>query len=640
MPFISQAHKESLGDVPYTQLYGYHSPLGYQPETGDKLLVPLKDRYSGTYILGVQGVGKSGLLENLISHDIHRNHAVIVIDPHGDLTRNSIAQLPPDKLSKTYLLDIEDEDYPFGLNIFNAPTRKSSVAQYQAIDRVMHCFDVLWPDVLQQQHLPRFLLASIITLFANPGSTLVDMYALLIDDATRHRMLKNVTDQSVHQFWQMQYDQLSAVDRFTRVRPLLGRLEALFMGRSIVRNIVGQRQTTIDFRKAIENKEIIFIRLPIKTLTQDSRLIGTLLIAQIHQALFSFADMPEDKRPGFSLYVDEFEHFATSDFSEMFTEGRKFGVRLTLAHQYRRQIPEFLRASTLTAGTVVCFKPIIEDAREVSPLFINGESAIDPESIEVNPVDYLLKHGSDIPHVQAFTDFYLRQLQHLSRNAEIEIRDPGFRWEHLSYWALSVKPPEGKPSVANPIHRLNHLLHEVMKTGNSNLAIHPDIVKGFSNCGLGFYGDFRIANKSKLLLADISFPPALVVETANGSRWTRLPENGKEQLYHFLYFLRQTMNYLSLNPIGKKSTLSPVEVSHMLMQLPRRAAFVRSGQDVGVIYTDKTADHCVTGEPGKRYYLIRGQTRAKYCTAKVELDTDTNVGVKNEPPISRWEEVQ
>jgi hypothetical protein len=639
MPYMSQAYIESLGDDQLVETVYSHQTLGYHPETGDQLLIPHKDRFSGTYILGVQGVGKSGLLENLISHDIYCNHAVIALDPHGDLTKNCIAQLPPDKLPKTYLLDIEDEDYPLGLNIFNPPIGNSSVALYQAIDRVMHCFEVLWPDVLEQQHLPRYLRAATLTLFANPGSTLVDMYSLLIDDATRHRMLRNVSDPSVHQFWQMQYDQLSAVDRFTRVRPLLGRLEALFMGRTLVRNIVGQRQTTIDFRKAIENKEIIFIRLPLKTLTQDSKLIGTLLIAQIHAALFSFSDLPEDKRPGFSLYIDEFEHFATSDFSEMFTEGRKFGVRLTLAHQYRRQIPEFLRASTLTARTVVCFQPTPEDAREMSQLFLNGETTIEPESIEVNPVDYLLKHGSDIPDVQAFTDFYLRPLQHFSRNAEIEIKNPGFQADHIPFWVLNVQAPKDKPKVANPINRLNHLLYEVMKTGQSTLPIHPDIVRGFSNCGLGFYPDFHNSlGKSKLLSDYVQFPPYLVVEGKGGLRFTREPENGKEQLYHFLFHLRSTMCYLAESPLGKKSSPSASDVSRMLTQLPKRAAFVRSGEDVGVIYTDKTAEHCNISELGRRYYLIRGQTRAKYCKPKEELVTPTSAS--DEPFLSRWEEVQ
>src|SRR5205807_5984803 len=111
------------------------------------------------------------------------------------------------------------------------------------------------------------------------------------------------------------------------------------MGRSLIRNIIGQPETSINFRSAIENKEVILIRLTLKTVAQDARLVGTLLIALIHAAIFSFADVPEQQRPGFSLYIDEFQHFVTTDISEMFTEGRKFGIRLTVSHQYRSQLP-------------------------------------------------------------------------------------------------------------------------------------------------------------------------------------------------------------------------------------------------------------------------------------------------------------
>lgn len=522
-------------------------------------------------------------------------------------------------------MDLEDEDYPFGLNVFSIPMQKTSASLYRSIDKVMHCFQVLWPDVLDQQHLPRYLRASVITLFANPGSTLVDMYKLLVVDSFRHKMLENVKDESVHQFWQLQYDELSTIDRLTRVRPLLGRLEALFMGRSLVRNIVGQRETTIDFRQAIENKEIIFIRLPIKTLAQDSRLIGTLLIAQIHAAIFSFSDLPEDKRPGFSLYCDEFEHFATSDLSEMFTEGRKFGVRLTLAHQYRRQIPEFLRASTLTARTIICFRTQ-DDAKEMAHSFINGSSTVEPEDIETRPVEYLLQHGSDNKQVKLFIDFYLRHQQ--GHTGDIEIRNPGFRWTHIPFWLAVVPTPDGKPTVTNPIHRLNALLHEVMKTGNSQLPIHEDIVKGFSNCGLGFYAQTRFTGS---LLYEESYPPELV---ANG-RWTRPPEHGKEQLFHFLFHLRATMRHLAQNPLGKKCVLSANEVARMLTQLPNRAAFVHTGD----IYTDKTAPLCSAQELDRRFYLIRGQTRQKYCMPKEE-NSFSSSQERLEPTLSRWEVVE
>jgi hypothetical protein len=73
----------------------------------------------------------------------------------------------------------------------------SSITQIQAVDRVMHVFEVLWRDVLNQQHLPRYVRAATIVLLANPGSTLVDMHRLFLDDAVRMEMLKNVTDQTV-----------------------------------------------------------------------------------------------------------------------------------------------------------------------------------------------------------------------------------------------------------------------------------------------------------------------------------------------------------------------------------------------------------------------------------------------------------
>src|SRR5581483_9873762 len=273
------------------------------------------------------------------------------------------------RLNQTYLLDMEDEAYPFGVNVFATGKLETSVAATQAVERIMHIFEVLWADVLSQQNLPRYVRAATITLLSNPGSTLVDMYRFLLDDQVRKRMLQRITEPTVRQFWQTQYDDLREAERLRRVQPLIGRLESLFMGRSLVRNIVGQRKSTINFRQAIENREVTFIKLPVKTVTQDARLIGTMIMAQIHAAVFSYADVAESERPGVSLYVDECQHFTTSDFSELLSEGRKFGMKLTLAHQYRNQLPSFLQDSTITARTKIVFQTTPQDGRELASVF-------------------------------------------------------------------------------------------------------------------------------------------------------------------------------------------------------------------------------------------------------------------------------
>src|SRR6266487_2902064 len=427
MTFVSRPY---LANASYAEREAFlknHIKLGYHPETKDDLYIHTLDRYSGLYISGMPGSGKSGLMENMILQDAE-DKAVIVLDPHMDLVTRCIGGLSSIRMPDTYILDMADESHPFGINVFATGQLTSDMDKTQAVERILHIFEVLWPDVLSQQHLPRYLRAATIVFLANSGATLVDMYHFLLDGGVRRRMLANITDAGVRQFWQTQYEQLSEAERNRRVQPLIGRFEALFMGRSLVRNIVGQRRTTINFRKAIEHKQLLFIKLPLKTIKQDAQLIGTIILAQIHAAIFSFADTPRDKRPGVSLYVDEFSHFSTPDFNELFTEGRKYRLRLIIAHQYRNQLPMYLRDSTMSARTKICFQLTPEDGREMAHLFPSTETTIQPEDIEPHPVHYLLTYTPGDEFVRTFTETYLRPLQGHKRGNRVEIHQFRFDW--------------------------------------------------------------------------------------------------------------------------------------------------------------------------------------------------------------------
>src|SRR5260370_12577702 len=116
MPFYSEDYMDSLSKSALDELYATQTFLGYHPETQDYFIIPDTDRYAGTYILGVQGTGKSSLLEYVINQDIAKGNAVIVIDPHGDLIDRLIGNHDQEILSRMFLFDMQDEDYPFGVN--------------------------------------------------------------------------------------------------------------------------------------------------------------------------------------------------------------------------------------------------------------------------------------------------------------------------------------------------------------------------------------------------------------------------------------------------------------------------------------------------------------------------------------------
>jgi len=110
-------------------------------------------------------------------------------------------------------------------------------------------------------------------------------------------------------------------------------------------------------------------------LGEDSALLlGGLIVSTLGLAAFSRADSPVESRRPFFLYLDEFHNFTTLMLANMMSELRKYGVGLTLAHQYMHQLEPDIRHAVLgNAGTIVSFRVGPEDAlvlaREFQPKF-------------------------------------------------------------------------------------------------------------------------------------------------------------------------------------------------------------------------------------------------------------------------------
>jgi hypothetical protein len=385
-----------------------------QPTKGQIISINDKERRSGIYILGVQGRGKSFLLASLILQDLRKGYPVIVIDPHGDLLRHIVALLPSERLSKTYLLDLTDSKHPFGLNLFSCPDSNNELERAKVVERVMHVFERNWPET-KGILLEKILRYITLTFLECPGYTLADVRRLLWDDSFRTNVVNCLTNEEVKAYWQGEFSAMKPSERRKEIQALDNRLVA-FLSTPFVRNIISQKQTTLDFRRAILEHEVLLIHLPMKEMKAYSTLIGTILLTHIHAATFSFGELEWDQRPGFSLFVDEFQNFSTSDFAELFKEGRKFGARITVAHQDRRDLLPEIRSATLTASTIASFQTTPNDATEIAPLLLDTTIKLRPAHIYPDVLNRLRLHQQQ--EVQDFFRKFVLPLQLESRDRE------------------------------------------------------------------------------------------------------------------------------------------------------------------------------------------------------------------------------
>ena len=131
-----------------------------------------------------------------------------------------------------------------------------------------------------------------------------------------------------------------------------------------LRNMLSQPKSTITLRRLMDEGAIVICNLSKGRLGEGvAHLLGALLTTSIAHAALSRADMPAAERRVFHLYADEFQSFATDSFALILSEARKYGLALTIAHQYLDQLPDELRAAVFgNVGSILACRTGASDA--------------------------------------------------------------------------------------------------------------------------------------------------------------------------------------------------------------------------------------------------------------------------------------
>jgi hypothetical protein len=333
-----------------------------------------KNRRGHMYIIGKTGTGKSTLLQNMTISDIRDGNGLALIDPHGDLSEEVLHFVPKDRIEDVIYFNPTDTEYPIAFN----PLEKVPPDQRHLVTSgLISVFKKVWPEFWGPR-LEHILRNSILTLLEYPGSTLFDLPRLLTDKTFRDLVLRSVTHMQVKAFWLFEFEKYSAWLRSEAISPILNKV-GQFLTSAPIRNIVGQKKNTFDMRQAMDEGKIVIANLSKGKIGEDTAfLLGAMLVTKIQLAAVSRADLPENKRRPFYLFVDEFHNFLTQSFSDILSEARKYGLNLTLAHQYIEQLDEKIRSAIFgNVGTIISFRVGAEDAkylaREFYPVFSESD---------------------------------------------------------------------------------------------------------------------------------------------------------------------------------------------------------------------------------------------------------------------------
>jgi len=361
--------------------------LGKNIYRGQETLIRIKrdDRRRHVYIIGKTGSGKTVLISNMVKQDILNGEGVGVIDPHGDLIEDILGCIPKERAEDVVLFDASDTERPIGLNMLEA---KDPGQRDFAVQEMIAIFYKLFPPEIIGPMFEHNMRNVMLTLMADPEApgTIAEIPRMFSDPDYAKIWLEKLKDPVVRAFWEKEMARTTEFHKSEMLGYLISKV-GRFVENEMMRNIIGQSHSGINFREIMDKQKILLVNLSKGKIGEvNANLLGLVIVSKLQMAAMARAELPEAERKDFYLYIDEFQNFITDSIATILSEARKYRLCLTMAHQYLGQLlvasavigggggEARIRDAILgTVGTFITFKIGVEDAeiltKEYKPVF-------------------------------------------------------------------------------------------------------------------------------------------------------------------------------------------------------------------------------------------------------------------------------
>ncbi len=351
--------------------------LGYNDYRGaeTKIILANNDRRRHLYVIGQTGVGKSNFLQEMAKQDARNGNGFCFIDPHGDAVEDILTAIPKERAEDVIVFDPADTERVFGLNMleYERPEEKTFV-----INEMINIFDRLYD--LKQTGGPMFeqyARNAMLLIMEHPesGSTLMEVPKVLADEKFRRMKLLHCKNPVVSDFWIKEAEKAGGEAALANMVPYITSKLTTFIANDMMRPIIAQQKSTLNFRSIMDEKKILLINLSKGKIGEiNSHLLGMVIVGKILMAALSRADLPEKDRQDFYFYIDEFQNVTTDSISQILSEARKYRLNLIIAHQFIGQLSEEISKAVFgNVGSLCAFRVGPEDAefleKQFSPVF-------------------------------------------------------------------------------------------------------------------------------------------------------------------------------------------------------------------------------------------------------------------------------
>ncbi len=310
----------------------------YRGQSKEVFLKP-EDRLRHFYVIGQTGTGKSGFMGGMMMRDMKLGHGCGYIDPHGTDAEKILQQVPPERVEDVVIFDPADLERPVGLNMleFHTPAQKTLVT-----NEMLNIFDTLYNlkvtgGPMFEQYMRYAIM--LLTEDTESGSTLLEIPKIFVDQGYRDYKISKCKDQEVIDFWKKQAEQAGGEASLKNIVPYVVSKFTAFLSNDYVRPIIAQQESTINFRKIMDEGKILIVKLSKGKIGDfNANLLGMIIIGKLLIGALEREGTSEKDRKPFYLYVDEFQNFLTDGIMIILSEARKYKLSLTMGHQFIGQL--------------------------------------------------------------------------------------------------------------------------------------------------------------------------------------------------------------------------------------------------------------------------------------------------------------